>query len=211
VTPCNLVNFHHTIRRHIREDTVFFIVTIAWEFQILHNTTYRRTRIQGIPCSYLSHDRLSSLRVNLNEHRHRRHYCGHQINERNGKTHSKHTRSEKFIDDWSYEQGNETSVAQFTLYRSTSYEGESVNRSQMDTKRKICDIQTWKKHVFLDISSTNTDTFVPSLYQCVEIYGTEFFWLLSRPILHLRFNLFVISEMFVSHLRTALREKHFPL
>jgi hypothetical protein len=25
------------------------------------------------------------------------------------------------------------------------YEGESVNRSQMDTKRKTCDIRTWKK------------------------------------------------------------------
>jgi hypothetical protein len=48
------------------------------------------------------------------------------------------------------------------------YEGESVNRSQMDVKRKACDIRTWEKHLFLDISSTNIDTLVPSLYQCVE-------------------------------------------
>jgi hypothetical protein len=53
------------------------------------------------------------------------------------------------------------------------YEGESVNRSQMDIKRKICDIRTWKKHLFLDVSSTNIDTHVPSLYQCVETRSIE--------------------------------------
>jgi hypothetical protein len=42
------------------------------------------------------------------------------------------------------------------------YEGESVNRSQMDIKHEICDILTWgEKHLFLDMSSTNTDTLVP--------------------------------------------------
>jgi hypothetical protein len=39
---------------------------------------------------------------------------------------------------------------------------EPVNMSQMDIKRKICDIRTWIKHLFLDISSTNIDTLVPS-------------------------------------------------
>jgi hypothetical protein len=38
----------------------------------------------------------------------------------------------------------------------------------MDIKRKTCDIRTWRKHLFLDISSTNIDTLVPSLYQCAE-------------------------------------------
>jgi hypothetical protein len=38
----------------------------------------------------------------------------------------------------------------------------------MDIKRKTYDIRTCKKHLFLDISSTNIDTLVPSLYQCVE-------------------------------------------
>jgi hypothetical protein len=33
----------------------------------------------------------------------------------------------------------------------------------MEIKRKACDIQTWKKHLFLDISSTNIDTLVPSI------------------------------------------------
>jgi hypothetical protein len=56
----------------------------------------------------------------------------------------------------------------------------------MDIKRKTCDI--------IDISSTNIDTLVPSLYKCVEIRSTEIFWLLSQPIQHLRFNLSVISE-----------------
>jgi hypothetical protein len=46
----------------------------------------------------------------------------------------------------------------------------------MDIKRKICDIRNWgKKHLFLDISSTNTDTLVPSLYQYVETHSTEVF------------------------------------
>jgi hypothetical protein len=35
------------------------------------------------------------------------------------------------------------------------YEGESVNRSQMDIKHKTCDIRSWKKHLLLDIRSTN--------------------------------------------------------
>jgi hypothetical protein len=41
------------------------------------------------------------------------------------------------------------------------YEEESVNRSQMDIKRKECDIRTWKEHLFPDIFSTNIETFVP--------------------------------------------------
>jgi hypothetical protein len=57
----------------------------------------------------------------------------------------------------------------------TIYEGESVNRSQMDIKRNANDIRTWKKHLFLDISSTNIDTLVPSLYQCVETRSIEVF------------------------------------
>jgi hypothetical protein len=49
------------------------------------------------------------------------------------------------------------------------YEGQSVNRSQMDIKRKTCDIQTWKKHLFLDISSTNIDTlFKECILLCIS-------------------------------------------
>jgi hypothetical protein len=54
-------------------------------------------------------------------------------------------------------------------------EGESVNVTQMDIKRKTCDIRTRKKHLFLDITSINTDTPVPSLYQCAETRSTEVF------------------------------------
>jgi hypothetical protein len=47
------------------------------------------------------------------------------------------------------------------------YEAESVNRSQMDMKRKTCDIRNWKKYLYLDIYTIKTDdTLVPSLYQC---------------------------------------------
>jgi hypothetical protein len=57
------------------------------------------------------------------------------------------------------------------------YERESVNRSQMDIKRKTCDIRTLKKYLFLDMS--DIDTLVPSLYQCVETSSIEIIWLLS--------------------------------
>jgi hypothetical protein len=45
-------------------------------------------------------------------------------------------------------------IKYFCLYY-LYYEGESVNRSQMDIKRtrKTCDIRTWKKHLFPDVSS----------------------------------------------------------
>jgi hypothetical protein len=55
----------------------------------------------------------------------------------------------------------------------------------MDIKLKTCDIRTWEKHLFLDISSPNIDTLVPSLYQCVETRSTEVFRLLSQPLPHL--------------------------
>jgi hypothetical protein len=38
----------------------------------------------------------------------------------------------------------------------------------MDIDRKTCAIRTWRKSLFLDISSTNIDIIVPSLYQYVE-------------------------------------------
>jgi hypothetical protein len=65
-----------------------------------------------------------------------------------------------------------------------TYEGESVNRSQIDIKRTICDIRTWEKRLFLDISFTNSDTstLVPSLYQCVKTRSIEVFCLLSQPV-----------------------------
>jgi hypothetical protein len=70
----------------------------------------------------------------------------------------------------------------------------------MHTKRKACDIQTRKKNLFLDISSTSIDTLVPSLYQCVETRSIEVFWLLSQPLPHLSFHLFVINKTFATQL-----------
>jgi hypothetical protein len=66
-----------------------------------------------------------------------------------------------------------------------------------------------KKHLFLDIS-TNIDTLAPSLYQYVETRSIEVVWLLSQPLLHLRFNLFAISEKVATQLWTVLRDKNFP-
>jgi hypothetical protein len=47
-------------------------------------------------------------------------------------------------------------------------------------------LEPGKKHLFLDLSFTNTDTLVPSLYQCVETSSIEVFWLLFQPIRHNR-------------------------
>jgi hypothetical protein len=77
------------------------------------------------------------------------------------------------------------------------YEGESLNVSQMDIERKTCDIRTSTKYLVLDMSSTDSDTLVSMLYQCVET-------------LSLRFKLFVISDTFETQLWTDLRDKHFP-
>jgi hypothetical protein len=70
----------------------------------------------------------------------------------------------------------------------------------MGIKRKTCNIRTWKKKIFLDISSTNIDTLVPSLYYCVETRRIEVFRLLSQPLPHFCVNLFVISETFATQL-----------
>jgi hypothetical protein len=59
------------------------------------------------------------------------------------------------------------------------------------------------------MSSTDIETLVPSLYQCVETRIIEVFCLLSQPLPHLRFNLIVISQTFSTQLWTALRDKHF--
>jgi hypothetical protein len=56
---------------------------------------------------------------------------------------------------------------------------ESVSRSQMDIKRKTRDIKNWEEYLFLDISSTYTDTFVPSLYPCVKTHSRQAFWVFS--------------------------------
>jgi hypothetical protein len=55
----------------------------------------------------------------------------------------------------------------------------------MDIKHITCDIRTGKKHIFLDIPSTNINKLVPSLYQCVKTHSIEVFWLLSQPLPHL--------------------------
>jgi hypothetical protein len=51
-----------------------------------------------------------------------------------------------------------TSGLNFTL----KYERESANRTQMAIKSKTSEIEIWKKHLFLYMSSTNNDTLVAS-------------------------------------------------
>jgi hypothetical protein len=67
---------------------------------------------------------------------------------------------------------NKRSPTAFGVYLhhkiSSTYAEESVNRSQIDVNRNTDDIRTWKKRSFLDITSNNTDTLVPSLYQRVK-------------------------------------------
>jgi hypothetical protein len=80
----------------------------------------------------------------------------------------------------------------------------------MDIKCKTCNIGTWKKHLFLRISSTNIYILVPSLYQCIETLSIEVFWLSFQPLQHNCFNLFIISKIFATQLWTALQDKRFP-
>jgi hypothetical protein len=68
----------------------------------------------------------------------------------------------------------------------------------MNIKVNLVILEPGKKHLFLGMSSNNTDTFVPSLYLCVEIHSIEVFKLFSQPLPRLLFNLFVISETFVT-------------
>jgi hypothetical protein len=53
-------------------------------------------------------------------------------------------------------------------------------------------------NIFLDIPSSNIDSFVPSLYHGIETRSIEVFWLLSQPIP--QFNVSVISETFAMQL-----------
>jgi hypothetical protein len=78
----------------------------------------------------------------------------------------------------------------------TDIEGESVNRSQLAIKHVI--LELGKEHLFLNISSTNIDTLVPSLYQCIKTHRIEVFYLLSQPHPHLCFNLFIFSKTFAT-------------
>jgi hypothetical protein len=100
------------------------------------------------------------------------------------------------------------------MYSLPNMSGVSVNRSQMDIKREIYDIRIWKKkHLFLDISSTNIDTLVPSLYQCVETRSIKVF---DCCLSHFRNSVSTSSSStkglprFSTQLWTSLRDKHFP-
>jgi hypothetical protein len=86
----------------------------------------------------------------------------------------------------------------------------------MDIKRKIYDIRNWKKkHLFLDISSTNIDILVPSFYQWVETrkYRSFFFY---YCLSHFGTSISTSSSSAKrlpccwTQSWTALRDKHFP-
>jgi hypothetical protein len=79
---------------------------------------------------------------------------------------------------------------------SKCYEGESANRSQMDIKRKTCDIHTWKKtFISWHILCQHWYTCPIALLVCRNPQH-RIFRLLSQPLLHLCFNLFVVSGTF---------------
>jgi hypothetical protein len=48
------------------------------------------------------------------------------------------------------------------------------------------------------MNSTNIDTFVPSLYQCVETRSIEISWLLLQTLSHFHFNFFIVRETFAT-------------
>jgi hypothetical protein len=101
----------------------------------------------------------------------------------------------------SYRSGqNFRNKQQSTCNRPLSTRGESVNRSQMDIKRKIYDIRTWgKKKLFFSAYPPPTLTHLSHpLYQFVETRGIETFS--DCCLSHFRFNLFVIRETFATQL-----------
>jgi hypothetical protein len=82
----------------------------------------------------------------------------------------------------------------------------------MDIKCKCMIFEPQKKHLFLDISSTNTDTLAPSLYQCVETRSLKIFYCYLS---HFCTTVSTSSSStkylsrFSTQLWTALRNKHF--
>jgi hypothetical protein len=73
------------------------------------------------------------------------------------------------------------------------YEGGSVNRSQMDIKRKTCDIRNWNK-IFISRHILHQHWYICPIALPVRenSHSIEDFGLLSQPLPHLRF----ISETF---------------
>jgi hypothetical protein len=61
------------------------------------------------------------------------------------------------------------------------YEGKPANRSQMDTKRKTCDIRTRERnvYVFIDISSTDIDNLVAPLTSAWKPAAQKFLTVVS--------------------------------
>jgi hypothetical protein len=73
----------------------------------------------------------------------------------------------------------------------------------MDIKRKTCHIRTCEKHLFLDISSTNIRTLVPSLYECVETRSIEVISEMSATFLDSVVNRFTRQTL------PTVNRKHF--
>jgi hypothetical protein len=86
----------------------------------------------------------------------------------------------------------------------------------MDMKRKTSDIRNWEKHLFLNISSTNSDTLVTSLYQRVETRSIQVFCLFSatstppfQPLRHQRNVCHPVVNRFTRHTLPTVISKHF--
>jgi hypothetical protein len=79
---------------------------------------------------------------------------------------------------------------------SVGYEEESVNRSQMDTKRQIFIIRNWKKKniyfstnppsILIHLSHRFTSGSKPAAWKSFDCF--------FQPLPQIRFNLFIISE-----------------
>jgi hypothetical protein len=69
-----------------------------------------------------------------------------------------------------------------------------------------------KKHLFLDMASTNTDTLVPSLYQCVETRSTEVSAISAlpfEPLRHQRNVCHPVVNRFTRQTLPNVNRKHF--
>jgi hypothetical protein len=66
-----------------------------------------------------------------------------------------------------------------------TYEKESVNRSQMDIKRKTCDIRTWKNTYFSTYPPPTLIHLTHRFTSASKPAAQKSFWLLSQSLPHL--------------------------
>jgi hypothetical protein len=104
-------------------------------------------------------------------------------------------------------------LQRYRLPLTYNHETESVNMSQMDINRKTCDIRTWGKHLFPDISCTNIDRYTCPVTLLVRWNAQKSF---DCSLSHFRIWSGIICDFrtslreFLDQVVKASRDKYFP-